>query len=136
MNFYFIGRACRASPPDGKGCRYWTYLPEQNISLPISEQTRTCFLLNSCANLTVSNPEIVSGDRDCDPLDAILALGETLDKNIVALKGAKTALEGYNGKRRKRDAASDCTELTVFVNQRKFFLTNNIIFRQTVDFCT
>ena len=122
MNLYFIGRACRELP--GAACSYWTYLPEKNVSSPISEQTRTCYLLDSCANLNVSNTEIVSGDRDCDPLDAILALGETLDKNIVALKEAKTSLEGYNGKRRKRAAASDCTELTVFVGQRKFFLYN------------
>ena len=119
MNFYIIGRACREYS-DGEGCLYWTYFPEQNISLPISEQKRTCFLLDSCANLTVSNPEVVSGDRDCDPLDALIALGETLDKNIVALKEAKTSLERYYGKRRKRAAASDCTELIVFVDQRKF----------------
>ena len=123
MNFYFIGRACRAFPPDGKGCRYWTYLPEQNISLPISEQTRTCFLLNSCANLTVSNPEIVSGDRDCDPLYAILSLGETLDTNIVALKEAKTAVERslFYRMRNIRAAAGDCTQFSVFVDQREFF---------------
>ena len=70
--------------------------------------------------MTVSNPEAVSGDRDCDPLDALIALGETLDRNIVALKEAKTSLEGYIGKRRKRAVASDCTELIVLVGQRKF----------------
>ena len=50
------------------------------------------------------------------------ALGETLEKNLVALKEAKTSLERAYGKRRKRSAASDCTELTVFVDQRRFFL--------------
>ena len=123
MIFYFTGRACREFSPDyGKECLYWTYLPEQNVSLPISEQTRTCFLLDSCSNLTVSNPEAVSGDRDCDPLDAILALGETLDKNIVALKEAREKLPPQPYRKRKvRAAASDCTELIVFVDQRKFF---------------
>ena len=86
--------------------------------LPLSEQNRTCFLLNSCAD--TSNRGVISGNRDCDPLNFILALGETLDKNIVALKEAKISLERAYGKRRKRAAASDCTELTVFVDQRKF----------------
>ena len=131
MNFYFIGEECRDTPHDIKGCHYWTYFPKQN---------GTCFLLNSCADLVVSNhTEVFSGDRDCDPTDFILALGETLEKNIVALKEAKTAVERFVDvqvppepyrKRKVRAAANDCTEFTVFVNQRKFLkkITNDIIF--------
>ena len=107
---------CRDTPADdGKGCHYWSYFPDQN---------RTCFLLNSCANLVVSNSTIVSGKRDCDPLDFILALGETMANNIFALKGANTVIEAVIAARKRtiRAAASDCTEFTAFANQREFFI--------------
>ena len=127
MNFHFIGEACRDTPHDGFGCHYWTFIGPRldllNTSLSLSEQNRTCFLLNSCADLVASNQtEVVSGDRDCDPTDFLLALGEPLEKNIVALKEAKIAVERYAYRKRKvRAAASDCTEFTVLVNQSEFF---------------
>ena len=126
MSFYFVGQACRDTPPDVKGCHYWTYFPDHTV--PLVDQNRTCFLLNSCANLVVSNSTIVSGNRDCDPLDFILALGETMAKNIFALKEANSVIEAVTADRKRtiRAAASDCTEFTAFVNQREFFLSNKL----------
>lgn len=127
MSFYFIGEACRDTPADGKGCHYWTYFPDYTV--PLVDQNRTCFLLNSCANFVVSNSTIVSGNRDCDPLNFILALGETLAKNIVALKKANAAIEAVTAADRKRTiraAASDCTEFIAFVNMREFFFIKSV----------
>ena len=121
-NIYLIGQSCRDSPADGKGCRFWTYFPRIIPTRADTEQNRICFLLNSCANLTIPPPaEVVSGQRSCDPLDFLLALGQTLTNNIVALKEAKTAVQATITPK-DVTAAKNCTEFVGLVNQRKLFL--------------
>ena len=116
----FVGQSCRDAPKDGKGCHFWTYFPAP----PEGEQDRICYLLNSCAELTVPPPkQVVSGERSCNPLDFLKALGQTLTNNIVALKEAKKKVEATIN----TEAASDCTEFIDFVNQRKLFLHGLIL---------
>ena len=74
--------------------------------------------------MTVPPPkQVVSGERSCNPLDFLLALGQTLANNIVALKEAKKKIEATIN----TEAASDCTEFLDFVNQRKLFLHGLIL---------
>ena len=134
VNIYLIGQSCRDSPADGKGCRFWTYFPRIIPTRADSEQNRICFLLNSCANLVVPPPaEVVSGDRSCDPLDFLIALGQTLTNNIVALKEAKTAAEAKITPTNDVTGAKNCTEFVVFVNQRKLSL-NVYLYTQSTSF--
>ena len=126
VNIYLIGQACRDSPADGKGCRFWTYFPRIIPTRADSEQNRICYLLNSCANLFLPPPaEVVSGDRSCDPLAFLIALGQTLTNNIVALKEAKTAIENTITPN-DVTGAKNCTEFVDFVNQRKLSLNVHI----------
>lgn len=60
--------------------------------------------------------EVVSGERSCDPLDFLLALGQTLTNNIVALKEAKTAVEATITPE-DVTGAKNCTEFVDFVNK-------------------
>ena len=116
---YLLGNSCRDIPGDGKGCRFWTYFPRIIPSRAAPEQNRICFLLNSCAERVVPPPgQAVSGERSCDPLDFLLALGQTLTNNIVALKEAKTAVEATITPN-DVTAAQNCTEFVILVNQRK-----------------
>ena len=105
-------------PADGKGCHFWTYVTFDPFG---PAQERTCYLLNSCDKVIQPQAEVVSGERDCDPLDFLLALGEILANNIAALKGAKSAVKAVilSRRRKVRAAATDCTEFVVLVEQRK-----------------
>ena len=119
VSIYLSGQSCRDIPGDGKGCRFWSYFPRIIPSRAAPEQERICFLLNSCSNLLVPPPgQAVSGERSCDPLDFLLALGQTLTNNIVALKEAKTAVEATITPN-EVTAAKNCTEFVILVNQRK-----------------
>ena len=119
-----IGQSCRDTPADGKGCQFWTYFPRIIPTRSDSEQNRICFLLNSCAKLALPPPaEVVSGERSCDPLDFLLALGQTLTNNIVALKEAKTAVEATITPE-DVTGAKNCSEFVDFVKKRK--LSSNV----------
>ena len=127
VNIYLIGQACRDSPADGKGCRFWTYFPRIIPTRADSEQNRICFLLNSCANLFLPPPaEVVSGDRSCDPLAFLIALGQTLTNNI-AVENTITPNDVTGAK--------NCTEFVVFVNQCKLSLNVNIYSINTFFSC-
>ena len=120
-------------PAEGKGCHFWTYVTSDPFG---PAQERTCYLLNSCDKVIQPQAEVVSGERDCDPLDFLIALGEILANNIAALKGAKTALEvAATSRRRKvRAAATDCTELIALVEQREFSQEMQISFYHKIIF--
>ena len=51
-----------------------------------AQEDRTCYLLNSCEKVVQTQGEVISGERSCDPLAFLKALGEILFNNIDALK--------------------------------------------------
>ena len=134
MSFFSnIGRLCRDMPGDGKGCRFWTYVTTGPFGP--AQQDRTCYLLNSCEKVVQTQGEVISGERSCDPLAFLKALGEILFNNIDALKGVKQTVDAMARRRTERSASINCTEFVVLVKQSEFtqemiLPQNNLLFTQ------
>ena len=97
---------------------FWTYVTYRPFGP--AQQDRTCYLLNSCEKVVQTQGEVISGERSCDPLAYLKALGEILFNNIDALKGVKQTVHAMARRRTERSASLNCTEFVVLVKQSEF----------------